>query len=308
MNKTPFALLTLVAALAACSSVPDRNMALDAARSRHATVQAEPMVSQHAAEEMKVASAALAKAEKANAAGGDRADIDHLAYLANQRLSIVQETAASRAAQAVTAGAAAERDAMRLSMRTAEADAAQRALTASQQNSAQQGAALAQQGAALAQADRAALDARASLANRNAQVDSLQAELAALNARKTERGIVVTLGDMLFDTGRSELQAAGGRSISQLADFLKRQPQRQVAIEGYTDSVGSDSSNQSLSDRRAQSVMAALVSMGVGSERLRARGNGESSPVADNNSTAGRQMNRRVEVIFAAEAGDMLAK
>ena len=303
-TNTPFVLLSLVAAVAtlsACSSVPDQNLALDQARSRYSAAQADPAVTLHASEELKRAASALRLAETAHRAQDDRAEIDHLAYLASQRVSIAQETAASRTAQAVTAGAAAERDRMRLAMRTAEADAAKQQLATSEASGAQKTA-------ELAQAARATQDARAALANRNAQLDSMAAELAALNARKTERGIVVTLGDMLFDTGRSQLQAEGARSIQQLAEFLKRQPQRQAAIEGYTDSVGSDSSNQSLSDRRAQSVMTALVSMGVPATRLSARGNGEASPVASNDSAAGRQMNRRVEVIFAAEAGDMLAK
>jgi outer membrane protein OmpA-like peptidoglycan-associated protein len=305
MKTAPFVLATLVATLAACSSVPDRNLALDQARSRYTAAQNDAAVTLHAAEELKRAAAALGAADRAQAAKEDRAEIDHLAYLASQRVTIAQETAASRAAQAVTAGAAAERDRMRLSMRTAEADEAQRKLQASQQEGARKSA-------DLAQADRNAQDQRAAAAaaaaTSAAQVDSLEMQLKALNARKTERGIVVTLGDMLFDTGRSDLQAAGARNIQQLADFLKRQPQRQAAIEGYTDNVGSEVSNQSLSDRRANSVMAALVSMGVPAARLSARGNGEASPVADNSSAAGRQMNRRVEVIFAAEAGDTLVK
>ena len=303
-NHTSFALLSLVAAVAtmsACSTVPEQNLALDQARSRYSAAQADPSVTLHASEELKRAASALRLAETAHRAQDERAEIDHLAYLASQRVSIAQETAASRAAQAVTAGAAAERDRMRLAMRTAEADAANRQLATAQASGAQKSA-------DLAQAERDAQNARASLANRNAQVDSLQAELQALNARKTERGIVVTLGDMLFDTGRAELQAEGNRSIGQLAEFLRRQPQRQARIEGYTDSVGSNSSNLSLSERRAQSVKSALVGMGIDSGRLTARGNGETSPVAANDSAAGRQMNRRVEVVFAAEAGDVLAK
>jgi outer membrane protein OmpA-like peptidoglycan-associated protein len=130
--------------------------------------------------------------------------------------------------------------------------------------------------------------------------------LRELNARKTERGLVVTLGDVLFATGQSQMQASGARVISQLAEFLKRNPQRTAAIEGYTDSVGSDSSNQLLSERRASTVMDALVGQGVPRSRLNSVGRGESMPVAANDTAEGRRANRRVEVVFTPEAGDVV--
>lgn len=293
--------LAVVAALAACSSVPDRNVALDEARSLYTAAQTAPAVSMHAAEELKQAGAALQLAERRHADGEDRPEVDHLAYLARQRVAMAQATADSRAAQAVTTGAAAERDRMRLELRTAEADATQRQLTLSQQ-------AGARRSADLAQADRDAQASRDALAKRDAEVGNLEAQLRELNARQTDRGIVVTLGDMLFDTGKSQLQAGSNRSLVQLADFFRRNPDRRAAIEGYTDNVGSDSSNQALSDRRARSVMSALTDMGVGADRLTARGLGESAPVAGNDSAAGRQMNRRVEIIFVAQAGDTVKR
>lgn len=300
MKLHPLAIAAL-ATLAACSSVPDRNIALDQARARHASVRADAAVTTHAGEELRRADAALRTAEAAQAADAGRAEVDHLAYLTQQRLSIAQETATARTAQAVTAGAAAERDRLRLSMRTAEADAAQRALAASEMTGARKSA-------ELAAAERGAAADRARLASSDARADSLEQQLLAMNARKTERGMVVTLGDVLFDTGKSQLQADGGRSMQQLAEFMRRYPQRQASIEGYTDDVGSETSNLDLSDRRARSVMAALVGMGIGAGRLQTRGFGEANPVGENNSPAGRQMNRRVEVIFATEPGDLPAR
>lgn len=300
MKLNPFA-LAAVAALAACSSVPDRNLALDQARARHATVRSDATVTTHAADELKRADAALRAAEAAQAKSADRAEVDHLAYLANQRVTIAQETAIGRSAQAVTAGAAAERDRLRLALRTAEADTAKRDLAASELTGARKSA-------DLAAAEQAAAADRARLASSDARVDNLQLQLQqlqALNARQTDRGIVVTLGDVLFDTGQSRLQADGGRSMQQLAEFMRRYPQRRAAIEGYTDNVGSETSNLDLSDRRARSVMAALVGLGVGADRLRPQGFGEANPVGANDSAAGRQMNRRVEVIFTPEAGDI---
>lgn len=297
--------LLAAATLVACSSVPDRNVALDEARSRYATLQATPKVGEHATQELARATAALREAEAAHAARQDSTSVNHLAYMARQQVAIAQATATSRAAQAVTSGAAAERDRLRLAVRTAEADQAQRALQTAQQDAQQtaartdaeraQAARSAEEAAQRAQADQARLSASKS------QVDKLQEqlrELSALNARNTDRGVVVTLGDLLFDTGHARLQPGGTRSVAQLGQFLLKYPEQRVMIEGHTDSVGSRSSNQALSDRRAQSVQSALISMGVPAERLSTVGHGQEIPVASNDSAGGRQMNRRVEVVF----------
>jgi outer membrane protein OmpA-like peptidoglycan-associated protein len=302
--KATLALLT-AATLVACSSVPDRNMALDQARSRHATLQATPDVGTHAAQELARATAALRLAEAAHAARQEASAVNHLAYLATQHVAIAQATANSGAAQAVTAGAATERDRLRLAMRTAEADQAQGALRTAQetaqQTAARTTAERAQAARSAEEAARAAQADQARLAASKAQVDKLQEqlrELNTLNAKSTDRGIVVTLGDMLFNTGQAQLQPGGSRSVAQLGQFLTNNPEQRVTIEGHTDSVGSRSSNQALSERRAQSVHSALVSMGVPAERLSTVGHGQEIPVASNDNAGGRQMNRRVEVVF----------
>jgi outer membrane protein OmpA-like peptidoglycan-associated protein len=119
-----------------------------------------------------------------------------------------------------------------------------------------------------------------------------------MNAKQTERGLVMTLGDLLFATGRSELRAGTVNNLDKLALFLKQHQDRDVLIEGHTDNVGSEEANLSLSQRRADSVMSYLQQQGVASIRLGSSGKGESSPVASNDSASGRQMNRRVEVII----------
>jgi outer membrane protein OmpA-like peptidoglycan-associated protein len=301
MNIRLFTLSTMAAALAACSSVPASNPQLDQVRMRYQAAQSDPALAQNAPEEWTRARVALGRAEKAQTAGEAVVEVTHLSYLAHQQITIAQDAAASRASQATIDGTAAEADRMRLALRTQEADATQRALQASQADSARKSA-------DLAQAGRNAQDDQARLARRDAQLDSLAQQLKDLNARKTERGIVVTLGDMLFDTGQSRLQADGARSMVQLAEFMKRNPQRQAVIDGYTDSVGSETFNQDLSDRRAQSVQTALVGLGVEAARLRTAGHGESDPVASNDTAQGRQSNRRVEIVFAPEAGDLLGK
>ena len=303
------------ATLAACSSMPERNAALDQARSRLDAARTQTNVLTLAPDEFKLASDAVDAAERARARGDTLAAVDHMAYLASQRVSIAQESAASRSSDAVTASAGAERDRMRLALRTQEADTANTQLALSQQSNARTAQDLAasersgaRKSAELAQADASAQADQARLARRDAQVSELQAQMRELNARQTERGIVVTLGDLLFDSGRAQLKGDGASTMSKLAEFLQRNPERTASIEGYTDSVGGTAFNQELSDRRAQSVKDALAQRGVQPARLSTHGFGQGNPVADNGTAAGRQMNRRVEVVFAPAAGDVLMK
>jgi outer membrane protein OmpA-like peptidoglycan-associated protein len=120
----------------------------------------------------------------------------------------------------------------------------------------------------------------------------LEAQLTALEARKTDRGMVITLGDVLFDTNQAQLKSGGMRNVQKLADFFRQYPQRTLMIEGFTDSIGSASSNQDLSERRAGSVRTALLDMGISRDRMTSRGYGESYPAAGNDTATGRQLNR----------------
>lgn len=141
------------------------------------------------------------------------------------------------------------------------------------------------------------------LAARTAEADRANAALKDLQAKKTDRGIVMTLGDVMFDTGKSTLKSGGARVIDKLAGYLQQNPQRTVAVEGFTDSVGGEEYNQGLSERRAESVKSALVRSGVDSGRVATQGYGEEYPVASNESASGRQLNRRVEIVLSDEAG-----
>jgi outer membrane protein OmpA-like peptidoglycan-associated protein len=151
-------------------------------------------------------------------------------------------------------------------------------------------------------ADRARGDAdaaqRAASAS-DAQSRNLQQELDTLQAKVTERGWVVTLGDVLFTTGQADLRSGATGHLDKLVVFLNRYPDRTVAIEGHTDSVGSEDRNQMLSQRRADAVRRYLAAQGVGDTRLSSAGKGEIDPIAENDSSTGRQMNRRVELIIS---------
>jgi outer membrane protein OmpA-like peptidoglycan-associated protein len=283
-------------------------MRLEEARAAVATAGSESLLQRHAGVEMRAAVTALERADAAHKAGADAAEVEHLAYLASRRVVVARETSAAREAESVVEGARVERDAMRLALRTADADAAQRQLAASQQQGAAKDVALAQASREVANTRAEAASSRAEVAQSEARVDDLEAQLKKLNARRTERGIVVTLGDMLFASGQDRVLATGAGSVSGLAEFMRRNPTRQASVEGYTDSQGSDSANQALSERRADAVRSMLVGMGIDGQRLKAVGHGESSPVADNDTDAGRRSNRRVEIVFAGEGADLLRR
>lgn len=150
-----------------------------------------------------------------------------------------------------------------------------------------------------------ARDREADAARQRAQ--SLEQELKDLKARKTDRGLVLTLGDVLFDTGKASLKPGAYATLDRLASALKEDGSRKVMIEGHTDSVGSDEFNQSLSENRARSVQAALMERGVSGDQITALGKGEGFPVASNDNAAGRQQNRRVELIFAEAQNQRVA-
>jgi len=222
--------------------------------------------------------------------------VDHLAYMAQQQVVIAEDTAASRSDQAVTEGAAAERDRMRLALRTREADRAQLQAAMAQQKSATQSAQLTQSELTnQRQRDRAA--------QQDFTVDQLQSQLRDLKATQTDRGMVITLGDLLFDSGGAHLRPAAAHGMDDLAGFLRQHPLRQVSIEGYTDSVGTAESNQLLSDRRARAVMTELTRLGVAGTQMRTEAFGEDKPVGDNETAVGRQQNRRVEIVFPGAMG-----
>jgi outer membrane protein OmpA-like peptidoglycan-associated protein len=136
---------------------------------------------------------------------------------------------------------------------------------------------------------------------RTREADRVQQELKDLQAKQTERGLVLTLGDVLFDTGKATLKPGAYSTIDRLAQVLNSSHNSRVVIEGHTDSVGSEEMNQSLSEQRAQAVQSALMQRGVSGSQVRSLGKGETMPVAGNDTASGRQSNRRVELIFSQD-------
>ena len=253
-------------------------LALEQARTSYAQAEQTPAVVANAPVPLQEANQALQRAERVWADDHDTKEVQHLASLAIQRVEIAKTTAEKKVAETQIQQATEERDRVLLEARTREAQRAQHeAVQATQQAQ-----------VATSQAQVA-----------TGQVQQLQQELAALKAQQTDRGLVLTLGDVLFETGKAELRPGALRNLYPLVTFLQKYPKHRVLIEGHTDSVGSDASNLDLSQRRADAVRDFLLQNGANAAQITTRGYGKSSPVASNDTAVGRQQNRRVELIIS---------
>lgn len=255
--------------LAACSSTPDRIEELETARAVVPQVEASPRAG-IAATNVSEARKSLDRANRLVDSGGRIGDIEFEAMVASRNAQIANEKILTAQAQEEIEKGTSERQAVLIEAREAEARRrGQQARAASEQ---------------------------AALAEHRAS--TLEQELSELRAKKTDRGMVLTLGDVLFDTGMATLKPGAYTTIDRLASVLKQAPDRKVMIEGHTDSVGADDYNQQLSERRAAAVQTALLERGVTSNQISAVGKGETFPVASNDNAGGRQQNRRVEMVF----------
>ena len=264
--------------LSACATAPKPpEVPLDS-RVKLTALQSNPQLATRAPVEMRAAEAAVQAAE---APRPDGAYATHLELLADQKVEIARARAQGRQYEDQRRALSEESERARLEARTLEVDRAR-----SDARTARAEAASARDEAA---------DARA------ARLD-LERQIAELNARETDRGLVVTLGDLLFATGKSDLMGSARPNLDKLAAFLNEYSDRTVMVEGHTDSVGREESNYLLSQRRAESVKSYLISRGVQAHRLTTVGMGQGSPVASNDTATGRQQNRRVEVIISNTA------
>jgi outer membrane protein OmpA-like peptidoglycan-associated protein len=329
--------LIAVAILSGCSAAP-KNSSLADAHNRYDNAQANQQITRLAAAELSVAGDSIRKADTALSKGESDETVNHLAYLASQQVGIAQETANRKESELVVANATAKRNQELLAARTIEADTAKRQVIIAQATADWQSEELAA-ASANAVSDMLTIDKQKAqleassieadtvkrqvviakettdrqaeelvAASANAASDQViiaqqEKQLQALNAKRTERGLVVTLGDVLFASNRVQLKSGGTRNVQKLADFLSQYPNYKILIEGYTDSTGSDDHNQDLSDRRANAVRAALINLGINGNRIATRGYGKEFPVASNDTAVSRQLNRRVEIIFSNDNG-----
>jgi outer membrane protein OmpA-like peptidoglycan-associated protein len=270
--------VAIALAMVGCASTPKSNEALESARSIVQAAEADPNAAKYAAVDLQTAKSDLAVADAAFVKH-DEQGIAQPAYMAAQNARLAQLRGAAKADDARVAAGQAERDRIVLAARTNQVDSANRAKDA---------------------ANRATDDAKENAAR-------LQPEVDALKAKPTDRGLVLTLGDVLFETGSATLSPGAARNMDRLVQFLTDHPERLVQIDGFTDSVGTDSFNQDLSQHRADAVRYQLVSRGISSTRITTQGYGKSYPVAGNSESSGRQLNRRVEVVIGEDNGTAIA-
>ena len=302
MTLRLFALTSVLVLAAGCSGPAALNARVSEAQTALQTAAAAG-VDRDAPVAFEEAREAVTRAESARIQKLDQVQVDHLGYLALQRVRIAEETARLNRAGRDVEAARTERQQVQLEARTAEAEAAQRRAERArgEAEAARRDAETAQQAAQRERAEAEAARQRAEAALRRAQ--ELAAQVDDLQAQLTNRGLVLTLGDVLFDTAQATLKPGGLTAVERLVAFLNDYPQRTVLIEGFTDEVGSEESNLRLSERRAAAVQAALLERGVAPDRIRTRGYGEAYPVASNADAAGRQRNRRVEVVISDDNG-----
>jgi outer membrane protein OmpA-like peptidoglycan-associated protein len=289
--KAKICVLLSVAALTACTTTAEKPGVLNELRSTYENLAANADAQRYAAQRLKAAERAINEAEEAWEADRDQEVIDHHIYLAERRLAIAEEAVRLAQAEQTVQNAETERRQVLLNIREAQANRAQE-----QASQAQARAEAAERRAQeLEQSAQQLEQSKQELAQNLSQ---LQEQVENLKTRKTDEGIVLTLQDILFNPGEAELNPRADNTLDKLAQFLKRYQDRQLEIQGFTDSTGDADFNQQLSEQRARSVKEALVERGVDPQRVQTTGFGERRAIAANDTPAGRQRNRRVEIVI----------
>lgn len=296
--------------LISCASTPDRSDEVAAVRMKLNSLQADGQLAVLAPVEIQEAERALRAAENTE---NEPELTTHLLMMASNKVDIARAWAQSRLYGDQRKQLTEQRDRVVLDARTREANTARfdaeraradaiaaRDMTALARSEAE----ASRRAAAEARTEAESAQARARSAQdlgeaARLEAEELQRQITELEGRNTDRGLVVTLGDVLFETNKSELKGTTTSNLNKLAAFLNRYEDRTVTIEGHTDSVGSEDYNMALSQRRAEAVRSYLISQGIAANRLSTYGKGMGSPVSSNDSATGRQQNRRVEVIIS---------
>jgi outer membrane protein OmpA-like peptidoglycan-associated protein len=318
--------LSMLLMASACTTAPKQDLALQQIRTQLEDLKADQELAGYAPTALNEAERVLRQAETAT--GNDTNRI-HLIYMADRRIQVARAAAQAaqlnaefqklgeeRSTMLVKASKAeaeqARRDAEQARMisqaRAEEAQMARQATIQAQQREADSArdAEQAFEEAHQAKALAASSATEAQLARREAdlaveQADTLRRQLENLQLRQTESGVVVTLGDVLFESGQTQLLDEAMASLVEVVDLLQSEPDKLIRIEGHTDSTGDAETNLEISNLRATSVFEALVSLGVERDRFTVTGMGEDFPIATNDTEEGRRQNRRVDVILLDE-------
>ena len=293
--------LVVVGGCAASAQQRAARSQLERAQEAYLQAESDPSVQAYAPVRLAEAQKALQDAQQAKHSD----EMLHLSYIAERKAQIATVTGATGKTEQRTEQLRKETSEVLLQKRDRELKAA-RSETDTKAREAEQWRRLAEARAkdddAKGRDARPTDDAEAkALAAERAKAAALANELANLKAQHTDRGLVLTVGDVLFAPGKAEVGPGAQRSIDKLAEFLRAYPKRNVLIEGHTDNLGNEDFNIKLSQQRADSVRDLLIARGVSPQRIRTKGYGPKFPVVDNDSAAGRQQNRRVEVLVLNE-------
>lgn len=269
MRKFIIAAILIPAILAAgCASTPKENSQINALQQQIDQLDAGPEGQQYAPVAVRQAQESLDKLKMLAGENAGSEAYQHQLFLTEKQIEIAREIVSQKQAEETVASAELRRKDI--------------LLQAEKEQSAQ------------------ARNLAASMAGRAAE---LEKQVSDLQTEETERGLVLTLGSVLFESGKSSLQTGGKRTVTKVASFLNQYPERKILIEGFTDSQGSEEFNQKLSEERAAAVKELLVLNGVSPGRVEVQGYGEEHPVASNDNASGRQQNRRVEIVISRENG-----
>lgn len=283
MMRRLASLMAGTALLAACASIPQRNDQLDQARTAVRSLEQDPDAQTAATQQLRSARNDLQRANDAFEKKRPPDDVTYFAYLADREARAGKALANEYRAHQELAKGGEERNRILLQARNREVEQAREAAQTAQQQT-------------------QAAQQRAQAAEN--QVQQERQQLTDLQARQTARGLELTMAsDVLFNTGSATLKPGAMLQIKRLGDFMRGSPQTRIIVEGYTDSVGSAAYNEELSQARAQAVASALESEGLAADRIQTIGRGKNYPVASNMTSAGRQQNRRVDIILSDMSG-----
>lgn len=268
-------------ALGACSELPAPSPGAEAARIRLAQLQADPQLARRAPEALNAAESAVREAELPHQ---DDELAAHRLLMAERSIDIARALAERRLAEEQRERLVVQREEARLHARTRQADVARDDLSSARKDA--------------EQSRHQAEVARAEASTAQQAGAAVQARIDELEGRPTDRGLVITLGDVLFGSGEAGLNEGVTPGLDRIAAFMEVYPERTATVEGHTDSVGRGDANLDLSQRRADAVKAYLVARGISATRIVASGMGEHMPIAPNDSASGRLRNRRVDIII----------
>ncbi len=294
-RKTPLELYEARNALRIARWTGAEHYALD-------TYQKAEISLQNAEEELtgKVGKKTVAQNSRDAAQNAEDARLITVRKIQDEQLANEQAAAAQREADAKAQASQSDSERAAAERAKAQADEARRRAEAASAE------AQSQQQAAQAETEKARQDALQAAAQAEQEKAQLREQLRSqlnliLETRETARGLIVNMSDVLFDTGKYTLKPGAREKLSKISGIILAHPGLKLQIEGHTDSVGGDEYNQKLSEQRANAVREYLVTQGVSSDAITAQGFGKTMPVASNDTSAGRQQNRRVELVVSGD-------